>query len=270
VHRVAVPVDRAVPTGATNAYVVGTDRALLVDPPGPASDLDALLSGAGVDVAHVAATHTHPDHVGGVAHYAAETGATVWARRGRTAAFESATGVVPDRTLGEGSVVPTDAGPVRVLDTPGHAPDHVAFEVPAPADAGAPAVLCGDLAVAEGSVVVGAPEGDMRAYLTSLRRLRARSPAALYPGHGPPIDDPRATLDRLLAHRLDRERRVRAAVADGARTVEEVVAAAYDKDLSGVRDLAAATVRAHLDKLAVEGRLAWDPAADRASVRDDS
>ncbi|WP_318566789.1 MBL fold metallo-hydrolase [Salinigranum marinum] len=260
-HHVAVPVTRAVPTGTTNAYLVGAERALLVDPPARHPALDAVVDAA--DVAHLAVTHTHPDHVGGVAGYAAETDATVWARRGSADEFAAATGVDPDRTLAEGTSLDTDAGPVTVLDTPGHARDHVAFELPVD---GQNVALCGDLAVAEGSVVVGAPEGDMRAYLTGLRRLRARAPDRLCPGHGPAIDDPRAALDRLIAHRLAREARVRRAVEAGARTLDEVVDAAYEKDISGVRDLARATVRAHLEKLAVEGAVAWDAAADRAAT----
>jgi glyoxylase-like metal-dependent hydrolase (beta-lactamase superfamily II) len=264
VHRVAVPVTHTVPTGTTNAYLLGTRRALLVDPPARDDELDAVV--AEHDVAHLAVTHVHPDHVGGVADYAAETGATVWARRGHAAAFEAATGITPDRTLAEGCVIDTDAGPVTVVETPGHARDHVAFE--ARVD-GREVVCCGDLAVAEGSVVVGAPDGDMRSYLTSLRRLRARHPDRLCPGHGPPIDEPRPTIDRLLGHRLDRERRVRHAVEAGAGTLEEVVDAAYDKDLSGVVDLATATVRAHLEKLAVEGDVVWTPATGRVRPQRD-
>ncbi|WP_372910142.1 MBL fold metallo-hydrolase [Salinigranum sp.] len=270
-HRTAVPVDRPVPTGATNCYLVGSDGALLVDPPARHADVDALLAGRTVE--HLAVTHTHPDHVGGVAHYAAETGATVWARHGHERAFEAATGVTPDRTMREGTVVDTDAGAVTVLDIPGHARDHVAFELEFGGERGRGgerdgSVLCGDLAVAEGSVVVGAPEGDMRAYLTSLRRLRARSPSRLHPGHGPPVDDPRATLDRLIHHRLARERRVQRAVDAGARTLDEVVDGAYDKDVSDVRGLARATVRAHLEKLAVERRVRWDATTGRVDPSD--
>jgi glyoxylase-like metal-dependent hydrolase (beta-lactamase superfamily II) len=266
VHRLTVPVSRTVPTGTTNAYLLGTARALLVDPPARHDAIDAVVERDDVDVAHLAVTHTHPDHVGGVGHYAAETGATVWARRGFADAFAAATGVAPDRTLAEGTVVETDAGPATVVDTPGHARDHVAFALGRenPAAGRGDAVLCGDLAVAEGSVVVGAPEGDMRAYLTSLRRLRARAPGRLYPGHGPPIDDPRATLDRLITHRLRREARVRAAVDAGAETLDAVVDAAYDKDVSAVRELARATVAAHLEKLAVEGDVVWEAATGRA------
>jgi ribonuclease/clavin/mitogillin len=245
IDRVSVPVDTRAPTGDTNAYLVGDAGGVLVDPADRTDDLDAVADRAD----HVVVTHHHPDHVGGVAAYADDR--TVWARTGRTEAFTAATGVRPDRTFAEGTTVPTDGGEVTVLDTPGHAPEHVALSAP-------DGVVVGDLAVAAGSVVVGAPEGDMRAYLTSLRRVRALSPDRLYPGHGPVVDDPEATCDRLIGHRLDRETRVRTAVDEGHETPDALLEAAYEKDLSGVRDLARATVVAHLEKLAVEGQVRWD------------
>jgi len=238
--------------GETCAYVVGESPALLVDPATRTADLDRAL--AARDPAHVAVTHHHPDHVGGVAAYAREYDLTVWARRGRAAAFAAATGVQSDRTFGPGDTLPTSP-PVTVVDTPGHAPEHVAFAVEG-------TLLTGDLAVASGSVVVGAPEGDMRAYLSSLRRVHARDPGRLLPAHGPVIDEPRATCRRLIDHRLDREARIRAAVGGGAATPEAILAEAYDKDVSQVYDLARATVVAHIEKLAVEGDLLWD--GDRA------
>lgn len=246
-----VPVSAATRTavGDTNCYVVGEESAVVVDPAARDPDLDDLL--ADRTVRHVVATHHHPDHVGGVAAYAEAFDATVWCRYGRADAFEAATGVAADRRFREGTVVP-GAEPLTVVETPGHAPEHVAFACKT--DAGE-ALLAGDLAVAAGSVVVGHPEGDLRAYLTSLRRVVARDPDMLYPGHGPVVEDPRGQCERLLAHRLDREARVAAAVADGATTVAAILESAYDKDLAGVRDMAAATVRAHLAKLAVEGRV---------------
>jgi len=241
VKRVPVPTDTTA-GGATNAYLVGST---LVDPAARTDALDAIVAERGVT--DIVVTHAHPDHVDEVAHYATETGATVHARRGREARFEAATGYAPDRTFAEGDRV----GDLTALDTPGHAPDHVAFET-------AEGIVSGDLARASGSVAVAAPEGDVRAYLVALRRLLARDPPRLFPGHGPPIDDPRATLRRLYEHRLDRERRIERAVREGADSVGAVLDAAYDRDLSGVRDLARGTVRAHLDKLAVEGRVRFD------------
>jgi len=247
-RRVDVPAESRAPTGETAAYLSSGPEGLLIDPAGRTPDLDNAVSDA--DIAHVAVTHNHPDHVGAVAEYARETDATVWARRGRTDAFEAATGIAPDRTFVEGTTIPAGEG-VTVLDLPGHAPEHVGFAT----DDG---VVSGDVAVAEGSVVVGAPEGDMRAYLSSLRRLHSRNPGALYPGHGPTVTDTRATCERLIRHRLRREERVRAAVESGATTPEGILDSAYEKDLTGVRELALATVVAHLEKLAVDGAVRWD------------
>ncbi|WP_306056581.1 MBL fold metallo-hydrolase [Natronococcus wangiae] len=260
VVRCSVPASTRAPGGRTNAYLIGTRSAILVDPAARTGELDRLIDDRAVD--HIVCTHTHPDHVGALDAYASETDATVWARYGRADRFREATGRFPDRELRPGATIRLGDERVRVLDTPGHAPDHVALE----AGADGP-VVCGDCAVSEGSVVVGAPEGDVRAYLSTLRRLRAIDPPTLHPGHGPVIDPPRETLERLIAHRYRRERRVLEAVENGAESLAEILEAAYEKDLSGVRDLALATVRAHLEKLAVEGRLEWN--GERATPRSD-
>lgn len=246
-----VPVETATsgPGGRTNAYLLGSDSALLVDPAGTTADLDDAVSRRSID--HIAVTHHHPDHIGAVTTYADRCGATVWAHASYVDDFESVTGRSPDRTVRPGTQIETDEGAVLVRGTPGHAREHVAFE-------SGDGLLVGDLAVVAGSVVVGGPEADMRAYLTSLRRLYARNPETLYPGHGPVIENPQETLERLIVHRLEREARVRAAVESGARTLEEILELSYDKDLGGVREMARATVSCHLEKLAVEGDLSWD------------
>ena len=246
IEQFSVEAQTRAPGGATNAYVLGSESALLIDPAGRTDALDAAVADR---AAHVAVTHYHPDHVGAVAEYAAEFDLTVWAKYGRADGFAAATGCAPDRLFRPGESIPAGDG-VAVLETPGHAPEHVAFAAP-------DGLVTGDLAVAAGSVVVGGPDGDMRAYLSSLRRVHARAPERLYPGHGPVIEDPRATCERLINHRLDREASVLAAVRAGAETPDEIVEAAYDKDVSDVYDLARATVVAHLDKLAVEGKIQW-------------
>ena len=250
VVRVPIPTETRAPGGFTNTYVLGHDSALLIDPAARAPELDELVEERNVE--HVLATHTHRDHVGALAVYAEASGATVWAHRTYRDRFREATGFEADRTLEGGTTISTGDGTVTVLETPGHAPDHLSFAL----DDGS--ILCGDCAVAEGSVVVGAPTGDMRDYLDSLSRLRELDPTRLYPGHGPVIDRPNATLARLISHRLERERRILEAVEAGAETSDSILEEAYVKDLSGVRDLARATVVAHLEKLAVDGRLEWD------------
>lgn len=239
-----------VPTGSVTAYLHDPPDGptLLVDPGVAAPALDEAVADVPVD--HVAVTHAHPDHAGALARYA--DGATVWAARGHEPRFRAVTGVAPDRTLADGDRL---AG-TRVLATPGHAPDHLAFLTDEWA-------VVGDLAVASGSVAVAAPDGDVRAYLASLRRLRLRRPPRLLPGHGPAVDDPLGTIDRLYHHRLDRERRVLRAVRGGARDPDAVLDRAYDADLSGVRAQARGTVVAHLEKLDAEGRVRWEPGVER-------
>ncbi|TKX73425.1 MBL fold metallo-hydrolase [Halorubrum sp. GN11_10-6_MGM] len=268
VTSVEVPVDTRAPGGTTNAYLLD---GLLVDPAARSDALDAAVAERGsADAAApaaeaVAVTHAHPDHVGAVADYAAMTGATVVAREGHADRFAAAAGIEPDETVAPGETVGDTT--VRAVDTPGHAPDHLGFAAGGPAGhpsgsaagSGRSVLCCGDLAVAEGSVAVAAPEGDLAAYLASLERVRDAGYDRLLPGHGPPIDDPAATCDRLIDHRLARERDVIAAIDGGATDLDAVVDGAYEKDLSGVRDLARATVAAHVEKLVAEGRVdeAW-------------
>lgn len=247
-----MPVDRVPivhhpdsPVGPTNAYVVDGDEPLLIDPADRADDLDAVIDRTGIS--HLAVTHTHPDHTGGLSRYADAYDVTVWARENREGRFEEATGVSPDRTFREGTIV----GPTTVVETPGHAPDHVAF-------AQQDAAITGDVAVKEGSVAISTGEGDMRVYLTTLRRLRAMDFETLYPAHGDVITQPRETLERLVHHRRDREKRVLSAVESGAETPDEIVDAAYDQDLTGLREMAKEAVRAHLQKLDAEGIVDWD------------
>lgn len=242
---VAVPTRS--PTGSTTAYRIRDQETVLVDPARPSGTLnDAAADG----IDHIAVTHSHPDHVGGVAEIRERTGATVWCRRGYESRFEREAGVAPDQAFIEGTTV----GPLTTVDTPGHSPDHVSFRLQTE---DGPVLVCGDLAVETGSVVVGAPDGDLRSYLTSLRRLRAGPWHRWYPAHGPIIENPGATAERLITHRLDREQRILAAVETGAQSVDAVLDAAYDKDLQGVEDLARATVRTHLEKLAIEGKVRY-------------
>ncbi|EMA69721.1 beta-lactamase [Halorubrum aidingense JCM 13560] len=257
VTRIEVPVDTRAPGGTTNAYLAD---GLLVDPAARTETLDAAVGVAGAEtdvgsgapspVDAIAVTHAHPDHVGGVAAYADLTDARVFAHAAHADRFADATGIEPDDTFRGGDAVGGTAGntAVRAVATPGHAPDHVAFAV-------GDALLCGDLAVAEGSVVVGGPGADLRAYLDSLTQVRDAGYGRLLPGHGPPILDPDATCQRLIDHRLDRERAVLDAVENGAADVDAVVDAAYEKDLAGVEDLARATVVAHLEKLLAVGEI---------------
>ncbi|PSP65057.1 MBL fold hydrolase [Halobacteriales archaeon QH_8_64_26] len=249
IARVPLSVETRAPGGETNAYVLGENEAVLLDPAARSPELDSLVDVRGV--AHLLVTHTHPDHVGGVAEYASRTDATVWAHADHRDRFVQASGIEPDRAFENGTRIGGENGDATVLETPGHAPDHVSLAT----DEG---ILVGDLAVATGSVAITAGEGHVGKYLDSLRRLYGMGPEKLFPGHGPVIDGPRDALERLIEHRLEREEQVLAAVRGGAHGLGAITDAAYEKDVSSVRDLAERTVAAHLEQLAREGEMTWD------------
>jgi glyoxylase-like metal-dependent hydrolase (beta-lactamase superfamily II) len=136
------------------------------------------------------------------------------------------------------------------MATPGHSPDHVAFWSPQ-----ARALFTGDTVLGRGTSVIDPPEGDLVAYLRSLRRMRDLAPATIYPGHGPVVLRGTDKLDEYLEHRAMRERQVLDALGDGARSVDELVTAIYTDYPPEVLELAGRSVVAHLLKLDTEGRV---------------
>jgi len=212
----------------TNTWVV--DR-WVIDP-GPA--LDAHLDAVAAELAArggaegIAVTHDHDDHVEGLG------------------ALRSRLGDVAVVSARDGAADGDVAGPLRVLAIPGHSDDHLAFVA-------GRAAFTGDAVLGEGSVFVS---GSLAAYLDGLRRLRELDLAVLCPGHGPPVWDPRAKLDAYLEHRLDRERRLLAALERGLRSEDELLDAAWADASPALRPFAAESLRAHLEKLRDEGRAA--------------
>lgn len=200
----------------TNTWVVGRDPAWIVDPgPSLPEHLDAVAACVGErgGAGGIAATHQHVDHVDGV-----------------------------DALRERIGPVPLDAGPLEALPLPGHAPDHVVFLWNRVA-------FTGDAVLGEGSVFVADVPGAMAGYLEGLRRLRERDLGVICPGHGPPVWEPHAKLDEYIAHRLDRERRLVAALEAGVEGEEALLDDVWGDVPDSLRGAAAVTLRSHLHKL---------------------
>jgi glyoxylase-like metal-dependent hydrolase (beta-lactamase superfamily II) len=243
------------PATHTNAYVVGTAETGLavIDPASPWDEeqgaLDRYLDALAIPIAAVVLTHHHVDHVGGAAHLARRTGAPIIAHRATADLLAGRLAV--DRTLDEGDVLAFGPAGLRALHTPGHASGHLCF-----LDEAAGVLIAGDMVASVGTIIIDpAPgEGDMRLYLASLERLRALGCRVLLPAHGDPIRDPHGHLSFYLAHRLEREGRVVAAMQQGPATVEDLVPRAYPDVAPAVYPLAARSLLAHLLKLQAEAR----------------
>ncbi len=218
----------------TNSWLVGRSPTWVVDP-GPLIDshlesLEAAISMRG-GLGGVIVTHDHHDHSDAAKPLAQRYGVPLAAGRGQV-----------DIVLGEGARV----GPFVAVFAPGHAADHYAL-------VGEGACFTGDAVLGSGSVFISPYRGAMTGYLLALTRLRLREDFnVLCPGHGPPVWDAQSKLEQYAAHRIDRENRLIMALADGRRTIDELLDAAWSEVPAQLRPVAAATLAAHLDKLEEE------------------
>ena len=222
----------------TNTWLVGRDPCFIVDP-GPLAQahLERVLSDAHDrgGIGGIAVTHDHLDHVEAVAELRDRAGG-VGGAAARSAGASS--------RLGAGLML----GPRRASATPAHASDHLAYVA-------GNVCFSGDAVLGEGSVFIYPDPGALRCYLSALRRLRVMGLGVICPGHGPVVLDAPAKIDEYIAHRLERERRLVAALDSGLRTADDLLDRVWSDAPAALRPAATVTLAAHLDKLDEEGRL---------------
>lgn len=242
----------------SNTWLIGAP-AWLVDP-GPADEghlerLEFAIRQRG-SLEGVVLTHRHLDHAEAAPMLAERYGAPVFAGPDVSDAEgfsePAARGLELERLLADGDRV----GPFEVIETPGHSADHVCYLA-------GEVLFCGDTVLGEGSVFIPPGGGSLARYLGSLERLAALELQALCPGHGPVVWEPHEKLTEYIAHRLDRERRLVAALERGVRGRDALLDDVWGDAPAVLRPAAALTLEAHLDKLAAEGRL--PPDVDRAA-----
>jgi glyoxylase-like metal-dependent hydrolase (beta-lactamase superfamily II) len=182
----------------TNCYVVRSDRgageAVVVDPSGDAATIRLELARLGTSCAAILVTHSHWDHILGLADLADGSGAPVYAPELELAVlqrpndFFAGLGVAlrgwepgeRDVLLAGGETIELAGVSFDVMHVPGHSPGHLAFYAEGN-------LLSGDVLFAGSVGRTDLPGGDWDTLLASIAALVDRYPpeTVVHSGHGP-------------------------------------------------------------------------------------
>jgi glyoxylase-like metal-dependent hydrolase (beta-lactamase superfamily II) len=253
----------------TGTYIVGHGRVAVIDPgPDLDSHRDALAAALNGDrVSAICVTHCHNDHSPLAAWLRTEMDAPTIAfgphppaqQDDEQLADEIAEGVKveeavdlafdPDVRVGDGDVAARGPGwTITAVHTPGHTSNHTCF-----AFAEEAVLFPGDHVMGWSTTVVSPPDGDMAAYVESLRKVAGRADHTYWPTHGSCIAEPRRYVESLVAHRLERERQIVDTLGAGVAEIPEVVARLYVDVAAELHKAAGRTVLAHVEKLVDDG-----------------
>ena len=256
-----LPTPTLPPATTTNCYVVGTHALYVVDPgaidPVYQQRLVAKLESlchAGATVAGILLTHHHRDHTGTVAMLSRHFNAPVLAHA-LTYPQLPDQDFVRGTPLKDGDVIPLGVAPdgtpgwqLDVLHTPGHARDHLCF-----IENRYHAAIVGDMLSTISTIIIDPPEGHMATYLQQLERLLTTPMTTLYPAHGPAHREGHTLIRHYLAHRRQRETKVRDALTEAPQSLETLLPQAYGDVAPPLRGAALRSLLAGLQKLGEEG-----------------
>jgi glyoxylase-like metal-dependent hydrolase (beta-lactamase superfamily II) len=252
----------------TGTYIVGRGRVAVIDPGPPlSSHVDDVLAALGPDetVSHMLITHTHSDHSSLTGRLQELTGAPSYGfgphgnvqasdphdridfskyftaeekkqfdqewdelpnelkREGADLAFR------PDERVADGAVIRGDGWTMTAIHTPGHCSNHICYYLTEEK-----ALFSGDHVMGWATSVVGPPDGSMKDYLASLRKLLPLDAERFWPTHGPAITEPHRYVQSFIEHREDREAQILSYLQGGAKQIADFVPemyAGYDKRL---------------------------------------
>ncbi len=146
----------------------------------PAFEVDRLLHLARARnwrITTVLVTHTHHDHVDGVAELCAATGAVARVGEGEADALRAVAPRAVVRPIADGEVVTLGAERITAMATPGHTIAGMSYRTDG-------AIITGDTLFVGGVGRTDFPGGDPRALWRSLQRIAALpEETRVYPGH---------------------------------------------------------------------------------------
>jgi len=251
----------------TQTYLLGETDIAVIDPgpddPEHLAAIERALEGQALS--HIIVTHSHVDHSPLAAVLSAKTGVPVYgfgaanaarselmSQLANTGNLGGAEGIdlhfTPDILISDDDEIRGAEWALRAIHTPGHLSNHLCF-----AWEGNDSMFSGDHVMGWASTLISPPDGDLTAFMTSLKILQNRPEHTYYAGHGAPLFEAHNMLDYLLAHRLGREDQIMARLQSAARTVTELTTDMYADVNPLLHGAASRNVLAHLIDLYERG-----------------
>jgi glyoxylase-like metal-dependent hydrolase (beta-lactamase superfamily II) len=279
----------------TGTYLVGRGNVAVIDAGPPLSaHVDAIMAALepGEHITHLPVTHTHTDHSPAAAMVREHSGARTFgfgphgpvpaddptdiilfgddeadglkrsvSNRPADELREGAdTEFAPDVVLADGDMVAGDGWTLRAIHTPGHTSNHLCFELVEERT-----LFTGDHVMGWSTTVIAPPDGNLAAYLASLRLLLDRDDLLYRPTHGAPITEPQAFVAACLSHREERTRQILETLAHGPATIAELVPVIYASVAKTLWRPAAASMHSHLLQLLESGAVLADEPSRRTT-----
>ncbi len=181
----------------TNCYLLGceeTMQAAIIDPAWNGRAIAATADEQGWEITQILLTHSHFDHIGGLADLKSATHAPIYIHPEAIPMMQTATMQAalyqmhipapppPDEMLHEGQTLTVGNCSLRVLYTPGHAPGHVSFYLPEHG-----VVFSGDALFQNSIGRTDLPGGDYHTLIRAIQRelLSLPDETHVLSGHGP-------------------------------------------------------------------------------------
>ena len=241
------------PAERTNAFVLGDEVKLIVDPsPKDIEEYRLVLEKIkNYKIEKVFITHHHGDHHQYASDLASYLNVPIMLSEDT---YQRCLKVYGENYFGDNTIEFAKEGDVVgtwlkrkiiVLEVPGHDRGHLAL-----ASEKLEWCIVGDLFQGIGTVVVGGEEGDMLAYFKSLEKVIELSPKSVTPSHGITLGGTHI-IEKTLEHRKQRERDIKRLHLDGL-SMDDILDKLYFEIPKRLRPYAMANIKSHLKKLRKE------------------